>query len=525
MVRLQSASERWPFQAIETVVDASLRTTTDCLGTAPPQSWVDQNRSFPEVTLTTRWSGDTTQLQAGATFVVRVMVRITGRPAYAGLTTDGTTTTSLSSQVPLGAARGVGGALEPAARLVREGVGVVGAVVAVAVARDVTVGVVGVDVGSAATGRAEGPDPPPPPPSSRARPTTIPSTTTRSSSRRVQYTRAGRGPRGRVIGVMSATLAAGGVVARVPHRGAARAPGARVAVTVSEPTDPPQLRALVLDWYDEHARDLPWRDPSASPWAVLVSEVMLQQTPVARVLPVYEEWMRTWPRPADLAAVPTGAAVRAWGRLGYPRRALRLHAASVAIVTHHGGRVPDSYEELLGLPGVGDYTAAAVASFAFRRRHVVLDTNVRRVLARTVAGVEHPSRTVTRAERELAAGLLPEDGPTSAAWAVGTMELGAVVCVAAAPRCGECPVAALCAWRAAGYPAYDGPPRRGQTYDGTDRQCRGRLLAVLRDREGPVHRSLLDAVWPAAAQRERCLDWLVEDGLVARAGEESFTLP
>jgi len=289
--------------------------------------------------------------------------------------------------------------------------------------------------------------------------------------------------------------------------------------------DPDELRERILSWYDEHARDLPWRDPSASAWAVLVSEVMLQQTPVARVLPVYEQWLEAWPTPADLAAVPTGAAVRAWGRLGYPRRALRLHAAAVAIVERHEGRVPDTYEALLALPGVGDYTAAAVASFAYRRSHVVLDTNVRRVLSRVVAAVEHPARTVTRAERDLATGLLPADGSTAAAWAVGTMELGAVVCVASGPRCGRCPVADLCAWRAAGYPAYDGPPRRGQTYDGTDRQCRGRLLQVLRECEGPVHRGTLDAAWPAAAQRDRCLLWLVEDGLVARVSDETYALP
>ena len=152
------------------------------------------------------------------------------------------------------------------------------------------------------------------------------------------------------------------------------------------------LREPLLAWYDEHARDLPWREPSASPWAVLVSEFMLQQTPVARVLPVYERWLDEWPQPADLAAVPTGAAVRAWGRLGYPRRALRLHAAATAIVERHGGAVPEEYADLIALPGVGDYTAAAVASFAYRRRHVVLDTNVRRVLARTVSGVEFPAQ-------------------------------------------------------------------------------------------------------------------------------------
>jgi A/G-specific adenine glycosylase len=291
------------------------------------------------------------------------------------------------------------------------------------------------------------------------------------------------------------------------------------------PPDPAVLRARVLDWYDEHARDLPWREPSATPWAVLVSELMLQQTPVVRVLPVYAQWLERWPTPADLAAEPTGEAVRMWGRLGYPRRALRLHAAATAIVERHGGEVPADHDELLALPGVGAYTAAAVASFAYRRRHVVLDTNVRRVLGRVVRGVELPGPSVTRAEREAAAALLPDDGPTAAAWAVATMELGALVCVAATPRCADCPVADLCAWRAAGHPAYAGPPRRVQTYDGTDRQCRGRLLAVLRDADVPVPRSRLDEVWPHADQRDRCLRGLVDDGLVAVADEDTYTLP
>jgi A/G-specific adenine glycosylase len=142
------------------------------------------------------------------------------------------------------------------------------------------------------------------------------------------------------------------------------------------------LHEPVLRWYDEHARELPWRGAQASPWSVMVSELMLQQTPVSRVLPVHEQWLERWPTPAALAAEPTGEAVRAWGRLGYPRRALRLHAAATAIVEQHGGEVPASYDDLLALPGVGDYTAAAIASFAHGRRHVVLDTNVRRVFAR-----------------------------------------------------------------------------------------------------------------------------------------------
>ena len=290
-------------------------------------------------------------------------------------------------------------------------------------------------------------------------------------------------------------------------------------------TDATVLHERLLAWYDEHARDLPWRNPSASPWAVMVSEFMLQQTPVARVLPVYAQWLSAWPRPADLAAAAIGDAVRAWGRLGYPRRALRLHAAATAIVDRHGGEVPSDYDDLIALPGVGDYTAAAIASFAFGRRHVVLDTNVRRVLGRAVGGVELPAQTVTRQERELAAALLPDDGPTAAAWAVATMELGALVCVASAPACMQCPVSDVCLWRTSGKPAYVGPARRGQTYAGTDRQCRGRLLGVLRDSDEPVHRSRLEAAWSIADQRERCLQGLVADGLVAAVAPDTYALP
>ena len=285
------------------------------------------------------------------------------------------------------------------------------------------------------------------------------------------------------------------------------------------------LRERILEWYDGHARVLPWREPSASAWAVMVSEFMLQQTPVARVLPVFEQWMLSWPTPADLAAVSTGDAVRAWGRLGYPRRALRLHAAATAIVAEHGGEVPSSYDALLALPGVGDYTAAAIAAFAHGQRQVVLDTNVRRVLARSCQGVELPGASVTKAEREVALELLPEDEATAATWSVAVMELGALVCTASGPRCASCPVSDLCAWRSAGHPPYDGPPRKVQTWAGTDRQCRGRLLAVLRDSDGPVHRSRLDAGWSEEAQRVRCLASLVEDGLVAHADPDTYSLP
>ena len=284
----------------------------------------------------------------------------------------------------------------------------------------------------------------------------------------------------------------------------------------------PLLEPLV-DWYADAARDLPWRRPGTSPWAVMVSEFMLQQTPVSRVLPVYEAWVERWPTPAALAAESPGEAVRAWGRLGYPRRALRLHAAATAIVERHGGEVPDSLDELLALPGVGAYTAAAVSSFAFGRREAVLDTNVRRVFARVVGGEQFPSATVTTAERDLAGALLPIRDAHR--WAAATMELGALVCTARSPRCDECPVADLCRWRAAGYPAYDGPARRGQAWHGTDRQCRGRLMAVLRDAIGPVPKAALDLAWADAPQRERALDGLVADGLVEPLANSTYALP
>lgn len=289
------------------------------------------------------------------------------------------------------------------------------------------------------------------------------------------------------------------------------------------PTSP--LHAPVLEWYAVAQRDLPWRRPEASSWSVLVSELMLQQTPVARVLPVHEAWLERWPTPADLAAEPTGEAVRMWGRLGYPRRALRLHAAAVAIVADHGGEVPSDHGALLALPGVGEYTAAAVASFAFGQRHAVLDTNVRRVLARAATGVALPGPSLTRAERDLATSLLPDQDAVAATWAVAVMELGALVCTATSPACAACPLREQCAWVRAGSPAYDGPPRRAQAWAGTDRQCRGRLMAVLREALGAVHVTSLEAAWGPTEQRERCLAGLLADGLAVQVGPETYALP
>ena len=257
---------------------------------------------------------------------------------------------------------------------------------------------------------------------------------------------------------------------------------------------------------------------------MLVSEVMLQQTPVARVLPAWRAWLGRWPSPATLAAAPPAEAIRAWDRLGYPRRALRLHSAATAIVERHGGSVPERYDDLLALPGVGEYTAAAVASFAYGQRHVVLDTNVRRVLARAASGQPVAAPSPTAGERVLAASLLPLDGAPE--WSVAMMELGALVCTAQSPRCGACPLSDRCRWRLAGHPPPDGPRRRGQRWAGTDRQVRGRLMAILRDASGPVGKADLDLAWPHdPAQRERALDSLVADGLVELVSVESYRLP
>jgi A/G-specific adenine glycosylase len=285
------------------------------------------------------------------------------------------------------------------------------------------------------------------------------------------------------------------------------------------------LHQPVLDWFATHARDLPWRHRDAGPWAVMVSEVMLQQTPVARVLPAYEAWMQRWPTPGALADEAPGEAVRMWGRLGYPRRALRLHEAAITIEETYNGIVPSDFEELRTLPGIGDYTAAAVAAFAYRQRHVVLDTNVRRVLSRVVQGVEFPAKHLTAAERQSATEVLPDDPETAARWSVGVMELGALVCSATSPPCATCPLATRCRWRAGGYPAYDGPARRTQTYAGTDRQCRGRILQRLRDSDRPVSQESIESVWEDPIQRDRALASLLDDGLVVPAGSGAFALP
>lgn len=278
------------------------------------------------------------------------------------------------------------------------------------------------------------------------------------------------------------------------------------------------LPARVLPWYDEHARELPWRDPSASPWAVMVSEFMLQQTPVNRVIPHLEAWLARWPTPAALAADAPAEAVRQWANLGYPRRALWLHRAAVQIRDRHAGVVPRDVDALLALTGIGDYTARAVAVFAYGDRHPVVDTNTRRVLARAVDARSQPGPP---ARRDLAAmeAILPRDVDEAAVVNAAAMELGATVCIARAPRCDVCPIAGLCAWRAAGYPDTGDERRRQARYEGSDRQARGAVLKTLRDAAShavPLQEVVPD--WPDALQRDRAIDSLIADGLAEASG-------
>lgn len=285
------------------------------------------------------------------------------------------------------------------------------------------------------------------------------------------------------------------------------------------------LAELVLEWYPRNARDLPWRRPGTTPWGVLVSEFMLQQTPVARVEPVWLAWMQEWPTPSALAAAPRADVLRAWGKLGYPRRALRLHAAAAAIAEQHGDAVPSDVDALEALPGVGSYTARAVAAFGYGRRCPVVDTNVRRVVARAVHGAGDAGPARVAADLADVGALLPDDEKAASTISVGLMELGAVVCTARAPRCGICPARSACAWQAAGRPAYTGPRKPVQGFAGTDRQVRGRLLDVLRAAHEPVERVALDAAWPDHAQRDRCLHSLLVDGLAEQLDDGRFALP
>lgn len=281
-------------------------------------------------------------------------------------------------------------------------------------------------------------------------------------------------------------------------------------------------------WYRDAARDLPWRrrefHERFGAWGTLVSEFMLQQTPVNRVIPHLEAWLARWPTPSALAAATPAEVVQQWANLGYPRRALWLHRAAIEITDRHEGVVPRDVEPLLQLSGIGDYTARAVAVFAYGDRHPVVDTNTRRVLARAVLGQAQPG-SPSRRDLELMDSLLPSDHAESAVFNAAAMELGATVCTSRSPRCEICPLLGECAWVAAGRPDTGDTRRRQAAFEGSDRQARGAVLRVLRTAAPePV---LLDGVlpdWPDPLQRDRAIDSLIADGL-AEADGDLLSLP
>ena len=268
------------------------------------------------------------------------------------------------------------------------------------------------------------------------------------------------------------------------------------------------LDRIVSDWFAENRRELPWRE--SDPWGVYVSEIMLQQTPVSRVLPAWHQWRQRWPTPSALADDSVGEAIRAWGRLGYPRRAKRLHESAVIMRDRFDGEVPADEAVLRELPGVGEYTAAAVAAFAYGRDSIAVDINVRRFLVRIKTGRD-PALTYSAAERELAKDVVEALDVPSPLWAAASMEFGALVCTSRNPACAVCPLATMCDW------VPGERITRTQAYEGTDRQARGAVLEVLRS--GPA--DTFD--WHDQDQLERALAGLLSDGLIVRT--DRWSLP
>ena len=319
-------------------------------------------------------------------------------------------------------------------------------------------------------------------------------------------------------------------------------------------TEPIRLR--LFDWWSRYARDLPWRFGRTTPWGVLVSEVMSQQTQMSRVVPYWTAWMKVWPDAASLAAAPKAEVITAWGRLGYPRRALRLQECARQVAGQYADRLPRDYDQLVALPGIGDYTASAVMSFAYGERIAVIDTNIRRVLSRVFLGRESTGGAASREERQLAWQVLPEDEdpeasdhrvngddrletadpqirsaawrePPSARWNQAVMELGATVCVARKPACDICPLAGHCRFLKAGLPGLGaGRTRPRQRFAGTDRQIRGSILQALRQASGaPVSRKDLKSLCDDEIRLDRCIASLDEDGLLEIGPDGLLSLP
>lgn len=336
-------------------------------------------------------------------------------------------------------------------------------------------------------------------------------------------------------------------------------------------TESGDIALRLAAWWEANARDLPWRFGRATPWGVLVSEVMSQQTQMSRVVPYWTTWMGRWPDARSLAAAPKADVITAWGRLGYPRRALRLQECARVVADDYADELPHDYDALVALPGIGDYTASAVMSFAFGERIAVIDTNIRRVLSRVFLGVESRGGAASPVERALANRLLPDDGFTdmadmvvcgsgavedagdagdvkgvkdearsgrrrgacrherpSVVWNQSVMELGAVVCTAKSPLCEACPIADDCAFLKAGRPGLgERRTRPRQRFQGTDRQVRGMVLQALRalPANAVLARDEVAGLWKDQVQLDACIASLDDDGLVEMLSDGSLRLP
>jgi A/G-specific adenine glycosylase len=280
-----------------------------------------------------------------------------------------------------------------------------------------------------------------------------------------------------------------------------------------------QLEKPIVSWFKKNKRDLPWRN--TTPWGVMVSEYMLQQTPVNRVLPKWDEWMKRWPTPKDLAKASPAEVITAWGRLGYPRRALRLHAAAQIISEDFKNQVPEDSATLQTLPGIGEYTAAAIGAFAFEKQTLVMDVNIRRLLTRIIDGNEHPRPAPTA--REKASRLALQPPKNAHIWAAATMELGALVCTSKNPICEQCPVIGQCKWRKNGYPKTN-LVRKSQDWHGTDRKCRGTIVQALRENES-LTENAIKKLWPDESQVEKALKTLQADLLIEAIPRKRYRLP
>lgn len=290
------------------------------------------------------------------------------------------------------------------------------------------------------------------------------------------------------------------------------------------------MKDELFAWWDANARDLPWRFGRTTPWGILISEVMSQQTQMSRVVQYWNSWMEVWPDAASLARASAAEVITAWGRLGYPRRALRLQECAKVVAERYRNELPRTYDELVALPGIGDYTASAVMSFAFGERIAVIDTNVRRVLWRTFKGEESLGGATKPAERRLAEALLPRDARESVKWNEALIELGALVCTAKNPKIDEDPWAGHNRFYAAGCPHMgERRTRPRQSFKGTNRQVRGIVLNALRSLAGEGKSSLprpeVEKLWADRIQLDACIATLDDDGLIEIAPDGSLRLP